>query len=753
MGTLLFGEDPARLVAALERGRALGTDRFGAVSAAAAPNSDWLDPELSDWLIDHAEQTNPVLHRALHRELLQDAVQDPSVQLANEPLRKEALQALERTLAALSGEGFGPVDVQRLTDKTADADGARMLPRLATVMALLEARSEAAGTTPRHRVLRTAVPVVAAPVGFLDEYPGRVAAATLMRALRHNASSRLAIHYLPDARFERGVAQHFLDAAHHENFGLDEVLLPDVEALVLPEEIAHTPGDLARGLLALEHGLEVLCEDAALFDALLGHAGSASFRAVPGVRSTLLSWALAPLSRRTVGDYLYNHGSPRRFDRRVHVSPPELLPSELPAELRALYHLHRDGDLSADDAQPILNEHQLALEPKLFGQAKLLGVRWPLSRWFRLASSESRQRLSVTPGSGPGVLMMRPFMPSGIKPVLAIGRARGNARSRSVLTQRLSQRLAKLGLLSFAPRVQTQTVLSAENAPRLAIEPAPLPQPPSEQALLLTRVSVSDVVAYARCAYQLYLRKTLRAESVLTPTLSPADFGTAVHDALEGALRPLLQKPLSPPLINQAVDRAARLLREEVDKKRGGARLSAKDQVQLSLWDQRLRRFVQDDLQRLMTLSGVVFDLEREVSVDIEGLQVRGKIDRLDRVGDRYWLRDYKTGRPKSLDSHEALQLSLYAQAFEHPLSVIAFVGVFDSLHLGLIDSEPFLGLTYNALPREQLQRQAGHQTELVRGIQSGRFDPQPVDKAECSRCFVAAFCRFKDRDVEVQDE
>lgn len=742
MGTLLFGQDPARLTAALERGRPLPGRRFGAVSCAAPPATLELDPSLGDWLIDHGEQASFVVSRALHRELLMDAAEALGGSFALAAQRKEALLALDRTLLCLAGEGVSVEALRGLATRTTEVDGAGMLSRLATLLSALEARCDTAGLTPRGRALRTASTIAHAPIGFLDDYPGRIAATSLMRALRQHPNARLAIHYSPEPKFERGVAQYFLDAAHRENYALDEVEISGSEEdWVIPDEVSEQEGDLARALAAFSCGVDVLCDDPSLFDALAAHHGASAHRAHPQRMTALGRWAQQPLSRRSVTEWLRLQ-NPKQFVRALVASPNVLLPSELPAELRLLYAQHPQGEVAVAEAAPLLQLHGVPLTTDVIAQAERLQLRWSFQRWLRLATQTTWLHLEVGEGGTP--LLASPWQPSGLAPVIRVGRQKPIPPARSVFTQRLARKLAQLGLLSFAPRMPTQEVVSAENAPRVSVTAAPLPPAPEPASLTLETVSVSDLVAYARCAYQFYLRRIAPSSSVQEATLSAADMGNVVHDALETALRPLLGVPLTNDAIDAAANRARLGLRSAVEQQRKGVRLASRDQIQLQLWQQRLAQFVHDDLQRLQRAGGEVWDLERKVALDIDGLKIRGRIDRLDRVGDSVWLRDYKTGRPAALESEEALQLLLYSHAIEAPLQLVAFVGVFDGVHVGLTTGERFSDLEGTLEVRSELTRRAGHLHELVRGIQSGNFAPEPVKGSEtCKRCHVRMLCRF----------
>ena len=76
-----------------------------------------------------------------------------------------------------------------------------------------------------------------------------------------------------------------------------------------------------------------------------------------------------------------------------------------------------------------------------------------------------------------------------------------------------------------------------------------------------------------------------------------------------------------------------------------------------------------------------ILETERRFKIEVEGAQVKGRLDRLDRLsnGDVAII-DYKTGKPKTQDdADDSLQLSIYALAGKslgHTPSSLVFINL-----------------------------------------------------------------------------
>lgn len=169
--------------------------------------------------------------------------------------------------------------------------------------------------------------------------------------------------------------------------------------------------------------------------------------------------------------------------------------------------------------------------------------------------------------------------------------------------------------------------------------------PPDDQArqrLVRPVMNVTDFSAYLRCPFRYYLTRILQMEGVddAKEELDDLDFGHLVHDALEQFGRdPHL------PYLHDA-DAVATFLGERVREtvaRQYGARPPVVVRLQAESAIQRLRGFARVHVDELASGWRLV-EVERRCVMKMDGYEVRGKIDRIDRHADGRWrVLDYKT--------------------------------------------------------------------------------------------------------------
>lgn len=192
------------------------------------------------------------------------------------------------------------------------------------------------------------------------------------------------------------------------------------------------------------------------------------------------------------------------------------------------------------------------------------------------------------------------------------------------------------------------------------------------------------LAAQAGCPFNAFARYRLGAEPLPVPTvgLDPLARGNLIHYSLEALWRDIDGRAALAELsaeerdqhLAAAVDTAlARFLRR--------AQLAARDlgERHLNLEKARIHQLLAEWLEWEVNRPEFTREaLEQARELDIDGLKVRMRIDRLDRLGDGSRLIiDYKTGSPslKSL-GHERLaepQLALYALAVGEPLAAVGY--------------------------------------------------------------------------------
>ncbi len=232
-------------------------------------------------------------------------------------------------------------------------------------------------------------------------------------------------------------------------------------------------------------------------------------------------------------------------------------------------------------------------------------------------------------------------------------------------------------------------------------------------------LSASAIETYERCPLQF---KIARDWNLPAEPAAPMQFGAAVHTVLHdyfGAMR------------------------------QGGAR--TQEQVLAKFREEMGKGLYDDPLQReLYEKQGVeqlaaflathaaapvpkVLDTERKFRVEISGVTVVGRVDRLDQIDEkRVRIVDYKTGRPRDQeDADKSLQLSLYAIAARDAWGADPASLVFYNLDTNSA-VETFRSPA-------QLQEAADKVREVAGRIAQGDFEPNP--KYHCTWCPYRALC------------
>lgn len=166
------------------------------------------------------------------------------------------------------------------------------------------------------------------------------------------------------------------------------------------------------------------------------------------------------------------------------------------------------------------------------------------------------------------------------------------------------------------------------------------------------RLSPSQAESYRQCPRRYALERRLRLGDVTSPY---AHFGNLVHTALESAEREVLGTGGA----HASLDRALHWLRETwVDADFGTPELN---EAWLGKAEEALTRLYQN----WPNGDGRPVDLEKRVTMLIDGVEWTGFIDRLERTDSGVRVVDYKTSATvmSKLDAAESIQLAFYASA------------------------------------------------------------------------------------------
>jgi DNA helicase-2/ATP-dependent DNA helicase PcrA len=259
----------------------------------------------------------------------------------------------------------------------------------------------------------------------------------------------------------------------------------------------------------------------------------------------------------------------------------------------------------------------------------------------------------------------------------------------------------------------------APNVPALPEAPAAQPELPIDHAELPElSVSYSQLDEYRRCPRAYQYHQVYRLPTRPSPE---QEFGVAVHSALRQVL--MLPGPGQPPLeealtIFDAIFTAARFC----------------DPVNADLWQERGRDFIRA-LHRKGRLSPQSLHMppEQAFTLRLSGFRVRGRIDRIDRDGERYRVIDYKTGDVKpEWELERDLQLGLYA---------IAAATVFNLKPVDLAICYLEDGLELEVLKTtSQLDADREAAEEAAAGISAANFTPRP-EPWKCRHCDFRLVC------------
>jgi RecB family exonuclease len=128
-----------------------------------------------------------------------------------------------------------------------------------------------------------------------------------------------------------------------------------------------------------------------------------------------------------------------------------------------------------------------------------------------------------------------------------------------------------------------------------------------------------------------------------------------------------------------------------------------------------------------------VLSTERTFELLVDGVRVRGRIDRMDRIhGDCIAIIDYKSGAPKTeTDARKSLQLSIYAMAAHELWKLLPTRLIYYNL-----DNSEEVVATRN---ENELQEARDRILSVARRIAAGEFEPNPG--FHCRSCPYSAMC------------
>lgn len=249
--------------------------------------------------------------------------------------------------------------------------------------------------------------------------------------------------------------------------------------------------------------------------------------------------------------------------------------------------------------------------------------------------------------------------------------------------------------------------------------------PPSFKGESVT-LSANAVESYSTCPMKFKLQQDWRVPGEIAAALQ---FGNAIHTVLRSYYSPNGGREA------MNVEDVIAVFKAQFDT------VAVEDPTQRKLYVERGFQQLRAMLEAQPRGSVDVIDAEVGFTFPLNGRQVRGRIDRLDRIeGNRVRVVDYKTGAPKTQEYADgSLQLSIYSMA-------AAKMG-FDPAELVFINLQDNESVVTRRTPA-QLERAERKIQDAADGMAAGRFEPKPGP--HCKWCDYARLCPATEQQVHV---
>ncbi|MGC1183403.1 PD-(D/E)XK nuclease family protein [Legionella sp.] len=260
----------------------------------------------------------------------------------------------------------------------------------------------------------------------------------------------------------------------------------------------------------------------------------------------------------------------------------------------------------------------------------------------------------------------------------------------------------------------------------------------------------------AKCPFKAFAEHRLRAKAVsyTTDGLDTKERGQIIHKVMELLWHELesqhalfsLDEQIVEQHINQAIHRALAPLTQQQPESFS----KFIHEVEYT----RLKRLVLSYLEwEKQRPPFTIAALEQSYAINLAGLELQVRVDRLDQVADKKWVIDYKSSLPNNKpwneDRPKEPQLLLYA-LLDTQINALLFV----QLKTGKIScsgfSEEKQGISgISSLRKEETwtncrENWQAQLTRLAEEFQQGHCPPQPTQMSLCQQCDYQNLCRFQ---------
>ena len=207
-------------------------------------------------------------------------------------------------------------------------------------------------------------------------------------------------------------------------------------------------------------------------------------------------------------------------------------------------------------------------------------------------------------------------------------------------------------------------------------------------------LSASAILNYTTCHLRYYFRYIARLKEAeeMEETPETNTLGTILHSVLEQLYKPFLGKPLREEALQAALKQAPDLIRKAFEEEARQKELRGKAILQAEVAMKQIEKVVHDDLSLLKTLSAkkqtlVVQALEQRFTAPLtialatgpHTIYINGTIDRIDMVGDRFRIIDYKSSlKQNDKFSTENLELLATPSDYDKLFQLLVYAWLLD---------------------------------------------------------------------------
>lgn len=260
-------------------------------------------------------------------------------------------------------------------------------------------------------------------------------------------------------------------------------------------------------------------------------------------------------------------------------------------------------------------------------------------------------------------------------------------------------------------------------------------------------LKVTDIDAYRMCPRRFFIERLLelKPSDIKEYELEAKTIGNIMHKIMEH----IIKEPIED--LDYLKNRAAGIIDEIVSVHK------IED-----YWKQLIRdtfiKILPDICEKEMEIRKEGYstsEAEKSVSGEpINGIKLRGKIDRLDKIGDSIQIIDYKTGTAalncaQVLKGNENLQLFLYASILKSHGYRVERVGIYSLKDIAVKWCPPKkrvkskeAGGNDNSLD-DYIIASLKFLEDAVNGIKKGVFTAQPLNEYNCRNCHELSFCPY----------